>query len=103
MIDLENKMEKKKTKVVSKATYKRNVKKFSGKAVSLFDTLQNFVDKNFKGKKKREKMLDEVCGIIDNYIHLNLEIYHWCNTNKVDADDFFCDVNNTGFNDLAKK
>lgn len=69
---------------------------FARKGADEWQVLQDFVHYHckYKSKKMRERFEDEMCKIVDAYVHLNINILLWCFKNGVDAGNFGCDVTN---------
>ena len=57
-----------------------------------------FVATNTKGKtsKKRDEFMESLCDLIDKHIILNCNVQDWCFKNKVNQEDFVCDVISSG-------
>ena len=86
---------------VTKRTWNKNARKFAMESTASWRDLNAFVKSHCKGgEKKRAAFLDELCPIIDRYIHFNCEILMWCHKNGVDPRDFVCDVVNLGCGNL---
>ena len=82
-------------KLVTKKTYTTNVKKFAKRREDAFRKLNAFVETNWKSKKAREKHLDEIATIIDEYIQNTVGMMEWCHKNDMSTNDFVCDVVNS--------
>ena len=87
-----------KKSTVTKRTWNKNVNKFANAFRECWKDLEMFVATNTKGKtsKKQDEFRDRLCGLIDKYIILNCNVQDWCFKNKVNQDDFFSDVINSG-------
>ena len=94
---------------VTKRTWDKNAKRFAAQATEAWSDLNAFVESRckLKGTKWREiwcdKFRDELCEIVDKYVNLNCDIHAWCRKNGVDPVDFMCDVNNLGYDIVAKE
>ena len=86
------------SKKVTKHTLTAKARKFATEFWTCWDELDKFVDSNTKGKDKRRKeaFRDSLCEIVDKYIDFNCKLRDWCHKNKVDLDEFICDVVNMG-------
>ena len=87
-----------KKNTVTKRTWNKNVNKFANAFRECWKDLEMFVETNTKGKtsKKRDEFRDRLSDLIDKYIILNCNVKDWCFKNKVNQDDFFSDVINSG-------
>lgn len=89
---------------VTKRTLKRNARRFARDSTSAWHGLNAFVNEfcGLNRKTYREKFMDKLCEVVDEYVTLNCAILMWCHKNGVDPCDFVCEVENMGFADLRE-
>lgn len=88
---------KRKTKGVTRRTYRANVIRFSDLSISAWKGLNAFVKSNCKvGKRRQEEFMDALCDVVDRYVDLNCRILTWCHMCGIDPQIFVCDVMNRG-------
>lgn len=87
-----------KKSTVTKRTWNKNVNKFANAFRECWKDIDMFVASNTKGKnaEKRDAFMESLCDLIDKHIMLNCEVRDWCHKNKVNPEDFICDVLNSG-------
>ena len=87
-----------KKNTVTKRTWNKNVNKFANAFRECWKDLDMFVATNTKGKtsKKRDEFMESLCDLIDKHIILNCNVQDWCFKNKVNQEDFVCDVISSG-------
>lgn len=87
---------KRKTKGVTRRTYRANVKRFADLSTSAWKSLNTFVKSNCKVKRRQEEFMDALCALVDRYVDFNCRILTWCHRYGVDPQTFVCDVMNRG-------
>ena len=81
---------------VARNTYNAKVRKFASINAKTFDDMEKFVKDNCKvrNERERDRVMDELCILVDRMSHLNLDALMWCNKHGIDHDEFVCDIDN---------
>ena len=87
-------MKKKKNPAgVTERTRAARVRKFAVGAADAWRGLNAFVRKRCSHEPEQAmEAFDDLCNVVDRYVHLNCEILRWCHRNGVDPGDFVCEV-----------
>lgn len=83
---------------VSRRTYNKRAEDFAKRSTAAWKALTEFADKyGPKGRGAKNRYMDELTAVVDEYINLNCAMRDWCQDRGVDMAEFFCDVENVGF------
>lgn len=86
---------------VTRRTYNKRAKEFAERSMAAWEALTAFANKyGPKGRDAKYRYMDELTAVVDEYINLNCAMRDWCQERGIDAVEFFCDVENTGFTSL---
>ena len=84
---------KKKPTGVTERTRSARVRKFAVGAAYAWRSLNAFVQKHCShAPEQAREAFDDLCDVVDRYVHLNCEVLTWCHRNGVDPRDFVCEV-----------